>query len=63
MTVSVYIRHENGQIEYKGPQAEFCNEQAYLEYFDLIDVEPETEKLAGWPHSYVRWFGAFGIGG
>ena len=63
MTVSTYNRDDSGIITYNGAQDEFCNEFSFLEYFALHGIEPQTERLTGWPHNYVRWFGTVGIGG
>ena len=71
MSVSIYRRNESGIVTYQGRKS-WPNEAAFLDRFGLSGIEPRTEKLAGWPHSFVRWYvrpgardqvSAVGIGG
>lgn len=70
MTISIYRRDESGIITFEGAKT-WANEFAFLSHFELLGIEPETEKLVGWPHSYVKWYvregapscSAVGIGG
>jgi len=68
--ISIYTRNDSGQITYHGPQG-WSSEGHYLLHHELQDVEPEYERLMGWPHTQVRWYrhpdapsyAAVGIGG
>ena len=68
--ISMYTRDDQGKIEYHGPQG-WASENAYLLQHGLQGLDPETERLQGWPHSQVRWYchpdapsiAAVGIGG
>lgn len=68
--ISIYTRDDQGLIAYKGKN-DWSSEGAFLLHHELQDVEPEYERLKGWPHSQVRWFrhpdapsyAAVGIGG
>jgi hypothetical protein len=70
MALSIYTRDEQGIVSFEGQQG-WSSEFQFLEHFDLLDVEPQEERVKGWPHSRVRWFvrdgaptiAAIGIGG
>lgn len=70
MTISLYTRDDSGNVQFEGTQ-DWCSEWAFLGHHDLTEVEPEEERLQGWPHSRVRWYrhpdapsyAAVGIGG
>ena len=68
--ISIYTRDDQGLITYHGPKG-WSSEGAFLLHHELDDVEPEYERLQGWPHTQVRWYrhpdamsyAAVGIGG
>lgn len=72
MSLSIYTRSDSGLITYQGEQKGWTSVFHLLNYKGIdMTGEPETERLFGWPHSYVTWFQnpahagstAIGIGG
>lgn len=55
MTITIYTRTESGEVSAKRTKR-YANEASYLLLYGLTAIEPTTERMAGEPHSYVKWF-------
>lgn len=59
--IYVYTRDEAGIISYIGPSEGWNSIDSILAYYNLNAESADTEKLVGWPHDQVTWYGYLGL--
>lgn len=62
MTIAKYTRDSDGLVSYLGLSGYATIDDALADLESLwLDVPaPEVERLLGWPHDAVTWYGSIG---
>lgn len=55
MSLNIYRRDERGLITFEGKQ-NYSSIGAFLILNELDGIEPEEDRLRGWPDGSVRWY-------
>jgi len=59
--IYVYSRNEQNLITYRGDEGWFSRDQA-IDYYCQQGEAPVTERVMGWPHNAITWYGNIGFG-